>query len=155
MIEKARVYPEYHYPPERYHIDPFHNPYLPKLVIKATPISYPQGKMNFLLPISTAHNFYISQSIPIYQTEKYRIALLWREYLTKKFARSHFGFSAEYKLIESLTIKGKALIGTTSMFDCELYKKLRGDLYKKAYLGSFILVTLALLKVEVFIALFP
>jgi hypothetical protein len=40
------------------------------------------------------NNLYISQSIPLYKDEKLKLALIWKQYATQKYARAHFGLSA-------------------------------------------------------------
>lgn len=93
MIEKYKAYPEFQYPVGRYQLDQFHNPYLSKLNIKLTP--RPQIRTNTLLsPLSMQNNLYISQSIPLYKDEKLKLALIWKQYVTHKYARAHFGLSA-------------------------------------------------------------
>lgn len=93
MIEKYKAYPEFQYTSSRYQLDHYHNPYLSKLNIKLTP--RPQIRTNTLLsPLSMQNNLYISQSIPLYKDEKLKLALIWKQYVTHKYARAHFGLSA-------------------------------------------------------------
>lgn len=116
MIEKSRVYPEFQYAPERYQIDHFHNPYLAKLNLKLTP--RPHFATNRLLsPLSLHNNLYLSQAIPLYRNERLKLALLWKQYITHKYARAHFGLSAEYRFDESLRLRGKTMVGTTSLLE--------------------------------------
>jgi hypothetical protein len=97
MIQKSRVYPEFQYPPEKFQLDHFHNPYLAKLSLKLSPRP-PSPGLHFYSPLSGLNNLQASQVVPIYRNEKVRLALLWRQYITSKFGRAHFGMSLEYKL---------------------------------------------------------
>jgi len=107
-------------------MDHFHNPYLAKLNIKLTP--RPQIRNNTLLsPLSLDNNIYVSQSIPLYKDEKLKLALVWKEYLTHKYARAHFGLSADYKFESPLRIRSKAMVGITSVLDLELSNKFKGN----------------------------
>jgi hypothetical protein len=126
MIEKSKVYPEFQYSPERFRLDHFHNPYLAKLNIKLTP--RPQMKMNRLLsPLSLENNLYVSQAIPLYKDEKLKLALVWKQYLTQKYARAHFGVSVEYKFEAPVRVRSKAMVGITSLVDVEVSRSLKGD----------------------------
>ena len=76
-------------------------------------------------PLSSSHNVFLSHSIPVYKTEKFRFALLWRQYMTTKFARSHFGISLEHKLLQNYRLKMQLMTGTTSIVNAEFSKMLK------------------------------
>lgn len=99
-----------------------------KLNIKITPRHSTSATPSYFVnPISGLNNIYLSHSLPLYKTEKFRFALIWRQYVTTKFARSHIGISLEHKILENYRIKAQMLTGTTSIVNTELSKRLRNN----------------------------
>ena len=60
----------------------------------------------------------------MYKNERIKLALIWKQYITHKYARAHFGASVEYKLYEFMRLKTQAMVGTTSLLDVEIAKQL-------------------------------
>lgn len=75
-----------------YELDAFHNPYLSKLIVKQIP-KMDQANSHFVNPMDHNNNTYISQSIPMYRDESYRLAFVWKHSVAGIFSKSYFGFS--------------------------------------------------------------
>jgi hypothetical protein len=86
------------------------------LNIKLTPKVNPPA-LTLLTPFSTHNNLYLSQTIPIHKNQRIKFALVWKQYITHKHARAHFGTSIEYKATENINLKGRVLVGNSSLFD--------------------------------------
>ena len=49
------------------------------------------GKFNICSPFNNNNSIHLSQVLPIYKTNRFRVALLWHQDVKKKFIKGHFG----------------------------------------------------------------
>ncbi len=96
MIEKVRNN-EIGFLESRYAIDKFHNPYLSKFTLKLSPSTADlekQPSKYLISPFDPSNHLYISQSLPIYKSQKFRASLIWKQAIKKKMGRGFIGISS-------------------------------------------------------------
>ena len=125
MIERARD-KNAQFLETRYAIDTFHNPYLSKFTLKLEPntANIKSKNAHFLSPFDVTHNIYISQSLPIYKSQKFRTSLIWKQYLKNKIGRAFIGLSSEYKADNNWTVKTRIMTGSSFLCNLQAIKKL-------------------------------
>ena len=95
MIEKIRN-KDIAFLDSRYTVDKFHNPYLSKFTLKLTPATIDKDKTSgsyLISPFYPSNQLYLSQSLPIYKSQKFRASLVWKQSVKKKMARGFIGVS--------------------------------------------------------------
>lgn len=96
MIEKVR-HNDIAFLESKYAIDKFHNPYLSKFTLKLTPATISNeknAKTHFISPFDPSNYLYLSQSLPIYKSQKFRTSLIWKQSIQKKMGRGFIGLSS-------------------------------------------------------------
>jgi hypothetical protein len=109
----------------KYTIDKFHNPYLCKFTLKLTPATVDQDKKNksyFISPFDPSHHLYLSQSLPIYKSQKFRASLVWKQSVKRKMARGFIGLSTEYKAENMWSLRTRAMFGSLFLYNIEAIK---------------------------------
>lgn len=103
-------------------INEYRNPYLSKLTIKLLPNYTQINGPTLINPLESHNNVAITQSLPLWRNEKFRINLIWQQNIRNKFNRSHIGFLAEYQINRNYGIKTRNLIGSSFLTTNEFSK---------------------------------